>query len=150
MKINSSLDDIRGVFSVPSFLIIVTEFLSCSHMFGYIIISGKHNAYFRPAIVVVTINVIASCSSTIGTLWMAGGIPVALNRLKESFYRKAHSRYISHQVSEELHTKRELLEKPDFVLSGCDLMSYRRSSILVVLGTLFTYSVLVVQASWEV
>ncbi|GBM72062.1 hypothetical protein AVEN_108213-1 [Araneus ventricosus] len=131
MKIDNALDEIQGAFSTSSFLVIASGFLSFSHMIGYMLIIDKEDDYTGPAIFTITIRVITSCSSMIGTLWTAGGIPVDLNRLKESFYRKAHSRYITHQV-EELHIKRELLEKPDFVLSGCDIVSYRRGSILVV------------------
>ncbi|KAF8792210.1 hypothetical protein HNY73_003837 [Argiope bruennichi] len=140
MKIDKFLDEIQATFSIPSFVVIASRFLSCSQEFG-------EESYKSPDLIATAINVIASSTSMIAILWTAGGISVALRLLKESFYRKAHSRYISHQITKELHIKRELLEKPDFAFSGCDIMSYSRSSILVIAGTLLTYSVLVVQTS---
>ncbi|KAF8792209.1 hypothetical protein HNY73_003836 [Argiope bruennichi] len=147
MKIDTFLDEIQAAFSVPTFLVIASGFLSCSQMFGQSIIFYNWYKYDNPDLIASAIHVIASSSSMIVILWTAGGITVALRLLKESFYRKAHSRYISHRISEELHIKRELLEKPDFVPSGCDIMSYSRSSIFVIAGALLTYSVLMAQTS---
>ncbi|GIZ05389.1 uncharacterized protein CEXT_8021 [Caerostris extrusa] len=74
--------------------------------------------------------------------WSAGSVPVALNKLNRFFYRKAHSRLLHVRTSEGRKLKRELFEKPEFVLTGCDVIAYRRSSILAFVGTLLTYSII--------
>ncbi|GFQ69477.1 uncharacterized protein TNCT_175121 [Trichonephila clavata] len=78
-------------------------------------------------------------------LWIAGSIPVEQHKLKVAFYKRAHSRFLTIFTSEEPQCKREILEKTDFVLNGCSIFSYTRSSILAVLGTLLTYTLLIYQ-----
>ncbi|GIY16930.1 uncharacterized protein CEXT_30721 [Caerostris extrusa] len=88
--------------------------------------------------------VINSFSSMTAVLWMAGQVPIQLQKLKESFYEKAHLRLISVCDLDEPQFKKELMEKPDFVLTGCEIISLRRSTVLGVFGTLLTYTVLAV------
>ncbi|GFR05978.1 uncharacterized protein TNCT_668871 [Trichonephila clavata] len=77
-------------------------------------------------------------------LWMAGETTIKERRFREIFYQKAQSKMLSAGNAEEPRIERWLLDKPEFVFTGWDIVSYRRSTVFAVLGTLITYSVLVV------
>ncbi|GFU45843.1 uncharacterized protein NPIL_572411 [Nephila pilipes] len=88
---------------------------------------------------------ITNLVSLTAILWSAGGLPVDQLKLKEAFYKKVHLRFLKVVYDEDLQCKRELLDKPEFVLNGCNIFSYTRSSILAAVGTLLTYTLLVYQ-----
>ncbi|GFV36757.1 uncharacterized protein TNCV_2650001 [Trichonephila clavipes] len=77
-------------------------------------------------------------------LWTAGTLPVELNKLKDEFYEKAYLRWISFQFPSEQNSRKEILDKSDFAFTGCDIISYRRSSPFVIVGALVTYTVLII------
>ncbi|GFS46530.1 uncharacterized protein NPIL_585491 [Nephila pilipes] len=139
-KIFRVLQNIQTVFSLPIFLIIVANSLMCSSLLGGVLIKIKLNEdnmifmfYFFDAIL---------CVITI--LWVAGSIPVEISKFKETFHQTTHERLLYYHATEELHLKTDLFNEPDFVLTGCNILSFRRSTILGVIGTLLTYTVLVV------
>ncbi|GIX75016.1 hypothetical protein CEXT_555741 [Caerostris extrusa] len=72
------------------------------------------------------------------------GVPIELNEFKAVFYKKAFVRMMSSTTLEEPKLERWLFDKPHFVFTGCDIVSYRRSTVLAVVGTLLTYTVLVI------
>ncbi|GIY58120.1 uncharacterized protein CDAR_431821 [Caerostris darwini] len=137
------LNNIQNIFSVPIFFMLIANLLSC----GIVIIwtlqynFEEYRLYMAVRSVFFAIN---SFGSMAAVLWVAGQVPIQLQKLKESFYEKAHLRLISVCDLDEPQFKRELLEKPDFVLTGCDIISLRRSTVLGVFGTLLTYTVLLV------
>ncbi|GFX84402.1 hypothetical protein TNCV_4135121 [Trichonephila clavipes] len=62
--------------------------------------------------------------------------------LKKKFYEEAHLRLIFVPTSREPRFKKKLLEEPEFCFSGWDILPYKRSSIVTIMGTLFTYTAL--------
>ncbi|GFT35867.1 uncharacterized protein TNCV_2154281 [Trichonephila clavipes] len=80
----------------------------------------------------------------IGTLWTAGTLPIELKKLKDTFYEKAYLRRISFRFLSEENSRTEIFDKPDFVFTGCDVLSYRRSAVFAIVGTLVTYTVLII------
>ncbi|GFY46998.1 uncharacterized protein TNIN_11311 [Trichonephila inaurata madagascariensis] len=138
-KIGKVLQNIQTIFSLPMFLIIVANFLICSSILAGSLIKIKFDEdnivfifYFLNAILCVVTSV-----------WVAGSIPIAISRFKEVFHQTTHDRLLYHHTTEELHLKTDLFHEPDFVLTGCNIISYRRSTILALIGTLLTYTVLV-------
>ncbi|GFY76008.1 uncharacterized protein TNIN_213451 [Trichonephila inaurata madagascariensis] len=107
-----------------------------------IILTGKPS---KITIVPIVFVGILNLASLIVLLWVAGGIPLEQNKLKDAFYKIAHSRFLIVLSPEELHFKREILDKNTLVLNGCNVFSYTRSSILAVIGTLLTYTLLIFQ-----
>ncbi|GIY24792.1 uncharacterized protein CEXT_261071 [Caerostris extrusa] len=81
--------------------------------------------------------------------WSAGSVPVALNKFNRCFYKKAHSRLLLLRTSEGRKLKRELFDKPEFALTGWDVIVYRRSSILAFVGTLLTYSIITMDIKFK-
>ncbi|GFT73400.1 uncharacterized protein NPIL_511381 [Nephila pilipes] len=136
-KLDDILDNIQIIFSLSSFLLITSNILSCCTVLG-INLNGINRRLTS-----VLFYGIPNLVSLIAVLWTAGGLPVEQHELKEAFYKKVHLRFLMLRCSEELQFKRELLEKPDFVLNGCNIFFYTRSSILTAVGTLLTYTLLV-------
>ncbi|GFU71853.1 hypothetical protein TNCV_1627941 [Trichonephila clavipes] len=74
-------------------------------------------------------------------LWMAGG--TSIKERREIFYQRSQSRMLFTGNAEEPRIERWLLDKPEFVFTGWDIVSYGRNIVFAVLGTLITYSVVV-------
>ncbi|GFY51964.1 uncharacterized protein TNIN_486071, partial [Trichonephila inaurata madagascariensis] len=77
-------------------------------------------------------------------LWVAGALPVELNKFKETYHSKTHARLLHYHTKGKLYLKWEVVNEPDFVLTGCEIISYKRSTILAFVSTLLTYTVLVI------
>ncbi|GIY58119.1 uncharacterized protein CDAR_431811 [Caerostris darwini] len=123
------LNNIQNIFSVPIFFMLIANLLSCGTVVVWILQFNfeEYRLYMVIGSVLFAIN---SFSSMTAVLLMAGQVPIQLQKLKESFYEKAHLRLISVCDLNEPQYKKELLEKPDFVLTGCDIISLRRSTVL--------------------
>ncbi|GFQ67264.1 uncharacterized protein TNCT_133641 [Trichonephila clavata] len=139
-KIDEILKIAQDIFSVPSFCLMLANTISCYTILGCYLLSP----WQEYQLIEYSVIGISSFLCLVGTLWAAGTLPVELNNLKETFYEKAYLRQIFFGFYKEQNLKREILEKPDFVFSGCDILFYKRSSILAAVGTLLTYTVLVI------
>ncbi|GFU33340.1 uncharacterized protein NPIL_173871 [Nephila pilipes] len=131
----------QDTFSLPSFSVITTNLLSCCSVLGI----NLHEVNSKARVTSVLFFGIPNLISLIAVLWTAGGLLVEQHKLKGTFYKKVHLRFLMLRYSEEPQCKRELLDMPDFVLNGCNIFSYTRSSILAAVGTLLTYTLLVYQ-----
>ncbi|GFU47401.1 uncharacterized protein NPIL_82471 [Nephila pilipes] len=140
-KIDDILDNMQNIFSLPSFLVIMTNLLTCCIVLGKNLNSSNSKSLVISVLFVGLPNLV----SLITVLWTAGSLSVEQHKLKGAFYKKVHLRFLMLRCSEDLQCKRELLDKPDFVLNGCNIFSYTRSSILAAVGTVMTYTLLVYQ-----
>ncbi|GFU52616.1 uncharacterized protein NPIL_36291 [Nephila pilipes] len=113
--------------------------MSCCSVLGI----NLNTINWNERVITVIFYGIPNLVSLIAILWTAGGLPVEQHKLNEAFYKKGHSRFLIVRSSEEPQCRRELLDKPNFVLNGCNIFFYTRSSILAVFGTLLTYTLLV-------
>ncbi|GFU01996.1 uncharacterized protein NPIL_162831 [Nephila pilipes] len=138
-KICRVLQNIQTVFSLPIFLIIVANFLMCSSLLGGVLIKIQ----FDEDNMVVMFYFINAILCIITVLWVAGSVPVEMSRFKEAFHQTTQERLLYYHTTEELHLKMDLFIESDFVLTGCNILSFRRNTILAVIGTLLTYTVLV-------
>ncbi|GFU52614.1 uncharacterized protein NPIL_36271 [Nephila pilipes] len=119
----------------------MTNLLSCCIVLGI----NLNSINSKGRVTSVLFFGIPNLVSLIAVLWTAGGLLVEQHQLKGAFYKKVHLRFLMLRCSEELQCKREILDKPDFVLNGCNIFSYTRGSILAAVGTLLTYTLLVYQ-----
>ncbi|GFT33501.1 uncharacterized protein NPIL_668901 [Nephila pilipes] len=142
-KICRHLQSIQTVFSVPMFLIIVANFLMCSSMLGGVLINVK----FVEDDMIFIVYFVNAILCVITALWVAGSVPVQMSRFLEAFHQTTHERLLYYHTTEELHIKMDLFNEPDFVLTGCNILPFRRITILTVIGTLLTYTVLVVNTN---
>ncbi|GFW81542.1 uncharacterized protein TNCV_2882191 [Trichonephila clavipes] len=135
-KIDDILEHLQDIFSAPSFFVIISNIFICSSILG-MTLTGIH---YKILLVTVVLYGISNLISLIGVLWTAGGLPSEQNKLKDAFYKRAHSRFLIAMTSEETMCKREILDKPNFVLNGCSIFYYTRNSIFTLTGMLLTYA----------
>ncbi|GFX66481.1 uncharacterized protein TNCV_1291621 [Trichonephila clavipes] len=138
-KMDDLLELVQKVFSVPTFFLIIANFVSCYRIIGWNFVT-----YWEEVRVIHSVLYGAtSFICLIGVLWVAGGLPVEVASLKKKYYKKAHLRIIFVTTSKEHRLKQELLEEPEFCFTGWDILPYKRSSILAIIGALLTYTALV-------
>ncbi|GFT33493.1 uncharacterized protein NPIL_668871 [Nephila pilipes] len=140
-RIDDIVDAIQDVFSLPSFLFITASLMACVNVVGrflYARWNDNFNQYETTLQALCFFGIIASI------LWVAGGVTISGNRFKVAFYKKSHLRLILGHENEEIRFQRGLFEAPELELTGCGLISYKRSTLLGIIGTLITYTIIVV------
>ncbi|GFU33339.1 uncharacterized protein NPIL_173861 [Nephila pilipes] len=140
-KVYDVLLKIESAFSMPIFLTIIANAFMCSSLIGWFFF---YNWSEFPLMIKLECGYfgLSSFLCVVLLLWMAGRLPIALSRFKETFHQKTHNRLLSVCVLEESHLKRDLFNEPDFVLTGCNILPLKRSTIVGLAGTLLTYTVL--------
>ncbi|GIY21861.1 uncharacterized protein CDAR_430861 [Caerostris darwini] len=138
-KVDDILGDLENIFSKPSLFLIALNFVTCVYHLGTILVVSWR---YRLIVFEALFNSVVHFICVTAVFWSAGSVPVALNKLNRTFCEKANSRLLLFRTSEGRKLKRELFEKPEFVLTGWDVIVYRRSSILTFVGTLLTYSII--------
>ncbi|GFX66464.1 uncharacterized protein TNCV_1291451 [Trichonephila clavipes] len=138
-KVDIILAKLHDIFSLPSFLVIISNLLTCCLVLGTTMVGLEA----RIKIIKALFYGIANSASLIVVLWETGGLPMEQNKLKNAFYKRAHSRFLMALSSKEPQCKREMLDKPNFVFIGCNILSYTRNSVLTLVGTLLTYALII-------
>ncbi|GFT13116.1 uncharacterized protein NPIL_10271 [Nephila pilipes] len=149
-KINDILHSIQNVFSRQIFFSILANIFMCSFITGSILIKnfGEFHVMMQLDYMYYLINSI-SCVAL--TLWIVGRVPIEMKKFYHTFYQKTQERLLLRYASvEELHLKIDFFNEPDFVMTGCDILPLRRSTIFVLIGTLFTYTVLFMDTKMSV
>ncbi|GFR02197.1 uncharacterized protein TNCT_410941 [Trichonephila clavata] len=142
-KIDEILSNIQDIFSVPTFFIIITNLLTCGVVIGWLLNLDFSNIRLSDTIESAFHGVI-EFSSLITVPWVASEMSIHLEKLKAAFYDKLRLRLLYTGNLEEPQPKKETLGKLDFTFTGCDIISFKRSTILALCGTLLTYTILVV------
>ncbi|GFY75500.1 uncharacterized protein TNIN_244231 [Trichonephila inaurata madagascariensis] len=137
-KIDKELQSIQSIFSMPMFLIIVGNFLICCAQLGGALIKIE----FHEDNLIFIFYFINAVLCIVTTLWVAGSVPIQMSRFKEVFHQVTRERLLYYHTTDELHLKMDLFHEPEFVFTGCNIISYRRNTILGLIGTLLTYTVL--------
>ncbi|GIY14098.1 uncharacterized protein CEXT_655161 [Caerostris extrusa] len=132
-KVDDILEDLENLFSKPSLFLIMLNFVTCVYHLGIILIVPWG---YRHMLIVSLFYSVVHFICVTAVFWCAGSVPVALHKLNRIFYKKAHSRLLLVRTSEGRKLKRELFEKPEFALTGCDVIVYKRSTILAFEGVL--------------
>ncbi|GFT13127.1 uncharacterized protein NPIL_10321 [Nephila pilipes] len=146
-KIDDALHNIQNVFSEQFFFTILASVSMCSSVAGGLLIKdfGKFHIVMQMDYMYYLINSI-SCVAL--TLWIVGRIPIEMKKFHHTFYERTQERLLRcYSSMMELQLKIDFLNEPDFVMTGCDILPLRRSTILALIGTLFTYTVLFVDTS---
>ncbi|GFW19008.1 uncharacterized protein TNCV_165211 [Trichonephila clavipes] len=140
-KFDIILEKLQSIFSLPSFLVILSNLFTCCVMLGTTVIGLEGRLNITKAL----FYGIANSVSLIVVIWVPGGLPMEQNKLKNAFYKRAHSRFLMALSSKEPQCKREILDKPNFAFRGCNIFSYTRNSVLTLVGTLLTYALIIYQ-----
>ncbi|GFR18189.1 uncharacterized protein TNCT_129211 [Trichonephila clavata] len=142
-KFDNILSGIQNSFSCSSFFIILANILSCGSILGSLL-KGRLDEIQSSTLISWTFYTTNSFGSLTAILWIAGGVPLALDRLKKEYFKKAHQKMLIAPIPEEPKLEKWLFDSPDFILTGCNIFSYRRNSLLAVIGTVLTYTFLVI------
>ncbi|GBN05003.1 hypothetical protein AVEN_63754-1 [Araneus ventricosus] len=90
------------------------------------------------------INLIYVVIPLILMFWIPEQIPLEMENLKKIIRCKYEMRASFGIISEKSTVEKLLLEEEIFVVSGCNLIFFRRRNILSVLGTALTYGLLLI------
>ncbi|GFY38998.1 uncharacterized protein TNIN_495041 [Trichonephila inaurata madagascariensis] len=142
-KIEDILQNIQDIFSLPSFLLVVENFLSCSAIIGFYLYNGSEKSVTH-TYAQSFLHTLNSLGCLVLMIWVVGGVPIQMRKLKEAFRKKKRLRLIYVCAREEISLHAECFENSDFVFTGCDVISFRRTLILAILGTLLTYTALLI------
>ncbi|KAG8194920.1 hypothetical protein JTE90_021381 [Oedothorax gibbosus] len=135
------LNTCQKTFSVPSFLCFLAHFIWCSG-FWSIAVTGFNSNMPMFVIYRLSFAALVSYSGLMTCLWFAGGVTLAMDDVKRAYSRKTQERFLVVPIEDELCVGRCLFERQSPVLSGCEVLHFTRNSILVVTGTLLTYTML--------
>ncbi|GIY26059.1 uncharacterized protein CDAR_195481 [Caerostris darwini] len=142
-RIDDILDRIQDIFLFPLFTIVVSNVLN-----GFCMLNSylDKNIWMSDGISLIiesALYTINSLGCLVAVFWIAGDIPVKEHKFKNTLQKKINMRLLFAENSENFKSEKLLLHKQDFVFTGWDILSYRRSSIFTLFGALMTYSVLI-------
>ncbi|GFU33646.1 uncharacterized protein NPIL_113551 [Nephila pilipes] len=141
-KIDETLSTFEDIFSKPSFFILIANLFICfSTLFLYL--SRNERKVTSLLYCEWAFYGLNSFGCLIIFLWVAGEIPINDRKFREIFFQKTQNRIFSTETPEELRMEKWSLDKPDFVLTGWDILSFRRSTVFAIFGTLITYTLLI-------
>ncbi|GFT13122.1 uncharacterized protein NPIL_10301 [Nephila pilipes] len=141
-KINDALHKIQNAFSEQIFFTILANVFMCGCVTGSLLIKNFEELHFMMKLddMYYLIN---SVSCVALTLWIVGCIPIEMKKFHHMLFQRTQQRLLRCDSSaKELHLKIDFLKEPDFVMIGYDILPLSRSTILPLIGTLFTYTVL--------
>lgn len=140
-RILDLLLNFQTVFSTPSFLMFATHYCVCSSMLGWIVL-GEHVSDTKFLLTLLYFANSLACLFVF--VWVPGQLPIEMDKFKEVFRRKSRQRWMLLRIAEEDVFGKAFIEKPTLTFSGCDIITFRRNSILAIIGTILTYTLLVV------
>ncbi|GFS90900.1 uncharacterized protein NPIL_469001 [Nephila pilipes] len=141
------IDDVmvlmQKVLYLPSFLLCTLNFSSCCTAVAWFVLGYQKEdditlfATFSLFFAIAAANLLAY-------FWFAGGLPIEMDAFREEFCKKVYHRLLTLGKTGEIVFQKALYETPSFVLSGCDILYFKRSSILGLAGAILTYTLLLV------
>ncbi|GFW16410.1 transposable element Tcb1 transposase [Trichonephila clavipes] len=129
---------------VPTVLLAcILNFCSCCCAVAWLAL-GYNKESDESLFTLFSLFLIISVASQLAYFWFVGGLPIAMDSFREEFRSKLQQRLLSMGRTDEIDFEKGLYQKPSFVLSGCDVFYFRRSSILGLVGAILTYTLLLV------
>ncbi|GBM94039.1 hypothetical protein AVEN_124541-1 [Araneus ventricosus] len=143
-RIDDSLFLLQRVFYLPSFLICAASFCSCCTIVAWILKGFDYSVEL--AIMLTFFLYFFMCGvSLLACLWTAGGLPVELEAFNEEFHKKAQLRLLVNAKTDGIGFAKHLCERPVFVLTGCDIIHFKRGIILSLAAAVLTYTLLILK-----
>lgn len=140
-EIDDILEVLREYFSAVSLLVFGAYFLCSVSTLGYFVTTAYHTLDISIGLV-LTLYAACSLAGMMSMLYVAGGLSIELNSFKKAFCKKLQHRMIFKQRNGEIESERGMLEKPEFELSACGILNYKRSNMLTLVGALLTYTII--------
>ncbi|GBN98917.1 hypothetical protein AVEN_10288-1 [Araneus ventricosus] len=138
-RIDNTLFLLQRMYYLPSFLMCAASFCSCCTLVAWILKSMDYSVVLA-MILTFFLYFFMRGVSLLACLWTAGGLPVELEAVNEEFHKKAHLRLLVNAKTDEIDFEKHLSERSVFVLSGCDIIHFKRGVILSLVGGILTYN----------
>ncbi|GBO13120.1 hypothetical protein AVEN_223539-1 [Araneus ventricosus] len=140
LRIVTVLEEIQEVFSKSTFMVCTANFTACMANLAQILVYASESA----AMTLLEVSSISSITvaSMVSIFFSAGKVPVEMQRFSAIARRHFEQRVILGMRSEMAGAERLMLHET-FTMSGCELIFYKRSTVLTVLGTILTYGLLI-------
>ncbi|GFU71873.1 uncharacterized protein TNCV_1628141 [Trichonephila clavipes] len=106
-----------------------SNILSCGSLLGSLL-KARLNEIDSSTLISWAFYIINSFGSLTAILWIAGGVPLALDRLKDEYFKKAHQKMLIVPIPEEPKLEKWLFDRPDFVLTEVVLTAFPSSSLI--------------------
>ncbi|GBO06842.1 hypothetical protein AVEN_197680-1 [Araneus ventricosus] len=143
-KVQDALDIMQKGFSVPIFFISVAYFSSCCSILG-MFVSVDIRLLDFPVIVSFALTLANAFIGLLACFWVAGGVPIETEKYKGAFCKKIRQRLLQRRNLNEISFQKLDNDQSIFVLSGCNVIHFRRSSVLAIIGTIITYTLLLLR-----
>ncbi|GFR19945.1 uncharacterized protein TNCT_165141 [Trichonephila clavata] len=138
-KIDKVLESVQAIYSVPSFLLITMHFLSFASVIRSTIeVEGE--SFLSYIIVEAIIHIFTDFNCLFFMLWIASGVTVQMKKLKHELSEKVRARFLYNGNLREIQPKGKFFGQSDFVFTGCDIILYKRSTLLSISRTLLIYA----------
>ncbi|GFT78492.1 uncharacterized protein NPIL_602381 [Nephila pilipes] len=142
-KIDDALVLLQQVLYLPSFLICMLYFCACCNAVGWLVV-GEKNTADAALMVQFALYLANAIFSLLAYMWFVGCLPTEMDAFKDEFCRKVQEKLLVGGKPDDIDYQKGLCERPSFVLSGCDIIHFKRSSILSLSGAVFTYTILLI------
>ncbi|GBM95037.1 hypothetical protein AVEN_81802-1 [Araneus ventricosus] len=140
-RIIKVLKEIQSIFSTATFIICTANFMACFSNFGQVI---TYSPVYVELAVCETVNVaFLALVSMMSIFYYAGLIPMDMQRFTDILREHYEQRALLGIVPENSALERLVFEEKTFLLSGCDLIFYRKDTITTALGTILNYGLLI-------
>ncbi|GFR19958.1 uncharacterized protein TNCT_165181 [Trichonephila clavata] len=136
-EIDKLLESVQAIFSVPSFFLIAIYFLMCVSV---IRITIEVESFLSCVTVEVMLRTFIDFHCLFFMLWIAGGVPIQMKKLKHVFSEKVRARLLNDRNLGEIQPKGKLFGQSEFIFTGCDIILYTRSTLLSISGALLIYA----------
>ncbi|GFT83532.1 uncharacterized protein NPIL_297241 [Nephila pilipes] len=146
IKIINILKEIQAIFSVSSFCLCLGYIAASYASLSFLLLSTE--IFPKPILFEHVFVFISNSISLVSVFYFAGRIPIKMADIKSAFYTKyvtAISALHSVNLSEKLTTLNKLVDLPEIVLSGCDILYYSKQNIFSTLGFFITYGLVLLQ-----
>ncbi|GBN42386.1 hypothetical protein AVEN_174261-1 [Araneus ventricosus] len=143
-KVEDILNILQNLFYSSSFFICMANFCFCCTQIGWVVgIYGLENDWTM--LTLFFLQFACSATSLLACLWVVGGLPIEMQAFVKEFQQKIEHRTMLKGREDEVNFGRRLDERSVFVLSGCDIIHFERSSILALAASVLTYTLLLIK-----
>ncbi|GBN09597.1 hypothetical protein AVEN_178733-1 [Araneus ventricosus] len=141
LRVVKILEETQGIFSTATFVICTANFTSCLTDLSQIILYASQN------IGVTIISVLFGSTSAVASLacifLCAGQVPIEMKRISTITRRLFEQKAIWGIAEENAVVERLMLNEEECTLSGCELIFFKKSTVLTLIGTILTYGLLI-------
>ncbi|GBN38402.1 hypothetical protein AVEN_111979-1 [Araneus ventricosus] len=141
------LEMIETSLSTASFLTCTAHFLACLSNLSQLLMYLPGNK----TLTILAVSFISG-SAVVSTAFIflnAGQIPIEMEKFSRLLRRRIEQRSFLGLDSLKVRSERSVTDEQVFVLSGCDLIYYRKSTLLSLLGTILTYGLLILSIEFQ-